>query len=109
MVASRAHRLGLPAHSKAVQISFPLPKKLPRPPISTLVNADNVTRRTVLTIRDNECRWPIGDPQMADFHFCGKNKVQGLPYCEAHIKTAYNVLPPKRQVAPIMMKVLEKV
>ena len=26
---------------------------------------------------------------MADFHFCGKNKVPGLPYCEFHARRAF--------------------
>jgi GcrA cell cycle regulator len=26
---------------------------------------------------------------MTDFHFCGKNKVPGLPYCEFHARRAF--------------------
>jgi GcrA cell cycle regulator len=26
---------------------------------------------------------------MADFHFCGKQKVAGLPYCEFHARRAF--------------------
>lgn len=46
-------------------------------------------RKTVQTLAECDCRWPIGDPQHADFHFCGKDKVAGLPYCEFHARRAY--------------------
>ncbi len=46
-------------------------------------------RKTIQTLLDNHCRWPIGDPQEAEFHFCGKNKVTGLPYCEFHARRAF--------------------
>lgn len=46
-------------------------------------------RKTIATLEANDCRWPIGDPQQADFHFCGKTKVAGLPYCEFHARLAY--------------------
>ena len=46
-------------------------------------------RKTIQTLVECSCRWPIGDPQMADFHFCGKTKVSGLPYCEFHARRAF--------------------
>jgi GcrA cell cycle regulator len=46
-------------------------------------------RKTVATLEEASCRWPIGDPQHADFHFCGADKVPGLPYCEAHCAHAF--------------------
>lgn len=46
-------------------------------------------RKTIQTLVECSCRWPIGDPQQADFHFCGKNKVPGLPYCEFHARRAF--------------------
>lgn len=46
-------------------------------------------RKSIQTLMENHCRWPIGDPQMADFHFCGKSKVAGLPYCEFHARRAF--------------------
>lgn len=51
--------------------------------------APPVERKTILALGINDCRWPIGDPQDNDFHFCGKDKVPGLPYCEAHVHRAY--------------------
>ncbi len=39
------------------------------------------------------CRWPIGDPQKPDFHFCNGRSVPGMPYCDRHVARAYT--PPK--------------
>jgi hypothetical protein len=41
-------------------------------------------RKTVATLLINDCRWPIGDPQQADFHFCGEHKPEGSSYCDYH-------------------------
>jgi GcrA cell cycle regulator len=46
-------------------------------------------RKYIQTLTETSCRWPIGDPQQADFHFCGKNKITGLPYCEVHARRAF--------------------
>lgn len=63
-------------------------------------------RKTIQTLVECSCRWPIGDPKMADFHFCGKNKVAGLPYCEFHARRAYQSPPPRRR-APALITVPE--
>jgi GcrA cell cycle regulator len=54
-------------------------------------------RRTIQTLTECSCRWPIGDPQAADFHFCGKTKVAGLPYCEFHARRAFQPPQPRRR------------
>jgi GcrA cell cycle regulator len=59
-------------------------------------------RRTIQTLTECSCRWPIGDPQMADFHFCGKDKVAGLPYCEFHARRAFQPPQPRRRDREIM-------
>ncbi|MGH1419472.1 MAG: GcrA family cell cycle regulator [Hyphomicrobiaceae bacterium] len=46
-------------------------------------------RKSIQSLEENHCRWPIGDPQADDFHFCGKTKVPGLPYCEHHSCRAF--------------------
>ncbi len=46
-------------------------------------------RKSIQTLTETSCRWPIGDPQHDDFHFCGKGKVTGLPYCEFHARRAF--------------------
>lgn len=41
-------------------------------------------------LKGRMCRWPHGDPQNDDFHFCGK-KTDDLdtPYCPNHQDTAH--------------------
>lgn len=46
-------------------------------------------RKGLQDLLENDCRWPIGDPQHDDFHFCNRHKVPGLPYCEFHAKRAF--------------------
>lgn len=52
-------------------------------------------RKFISTLEDGDCRWPIGDPQEPEFHFCGKAKVTvtSLPYCEFHARRAFQ--PPR--------------
>ncbi len=56
-------------------------------------------RKGVLDLKDRDCRWPIGDPQQPDFHFCGHAKHEGLPYCEFHARKAY-VVPERMRQSP---------
>lgn len=46
-------------------------------------------RITMHDLKGSMCRWPFGDPQEKDFHFCGDRKMPGFPYCEEHAKAAY--------------------
>lgn len=54
-------------------------------------------RKSIQSLSECSCRWPIGDPQLADFHFCGKDKVMGLPYCEFHARRAFQPPQPRRR------------
>jgi GcrA cell cycle regulator len=36
-----------------------------------------------------ECRWPIGHPGEAGFHFCGSATVAGRVYCAQHAAIAF--------------------
>jgi GcrA cell cycle regulator len=58
------------------------------PPAEELV-IPPAERKCIQTLLENHCRWPIGDPQEEEFHFCGKTKVTGLPYCEFHARRAF--------------------
>lgn len=48
---------------------------------------------TLLELTDQTCRWPIGDPQEADFHFCGVRPIAESPYCNGHHLIAYSPAP----------------
>jgi GcrA cell cycle regulator len=74
------------------------------PPAEELVIPLN-ERKYIQTLTESCCRWPIGDPQQPDFHFCGKKKIPGLPYCEVHARRAFQ--PPQarrreRDFAPVI-------
>lgn len=43
----------------------------------------------VIQLTSQMCRWPFGNPDEDDFHFCGKAVTQGKPYCEEHCAIAY--------------------
>lgn len=77
------------------------PKKMVGRPIAT--RGANVHQRIVqhalemANLKPNQCRWPIGDPDSEDFHFCGKTVFVGKPYCYEHCKQAYQFTPPKKK------------
>lgn len=62
-------------------------------------------RTTLLDLSDKVCKWPIGHPGEADFHFCGKNAQAGFPYCTDHCLVAYQAQMPRkdrpRQLPPL--------
>ena len=48
-------------------------------------------------LKPNQCRWPIGDPDSDNFHFCGEAVFAGKPYCYEHCRQAYQFTPPKKK------------
>ena len=48
-------------------------------------------------LKPNQCRWPIGDPDSDDFHFCGEQVFSGKPYCYEHCRQAYQFTAPKKK------------
>lgn len=57
-------------------------------------------RKTMETLMASDCRWPIGDPQQADFHYCGKRKVDGYSYCDFHVRRASQPTKPRAVAYP---------
>ena len=45
------------------------------------------------------CHWPEGDPMEEGFHFCGRRKAFGIPYCEHHAAIAYNPAARRRRAS----------
>jgi GcrA cell cycle regulator len=43
----------------------------------------------LLALNEQTCKWPIGDPMNSDFHFCGRDSLEGKPYCDFHSRRAY--------------------
>lgn len=48
-----------------------------------------VKRLSILELNETTCKWPIGDPGLPGFHFCGRRSGEGVPYCERHCRIAY--------------------
>src|SRR5208337_3642371 len=61
-------------HARFVRPASPLPPA-PPPPVAALM-------LPLRQLRDNHCRWPVGDPREDGFGFCGCQKAGGVPYCE---------------------------
>ena len=88
-IAGKAHRLGLPKRNSPISKSGD-PRK----------NQNTLSKNTVqqlplkITLRKvewsrNRCCWPIGDPKLPGFSFCGTSIIPGRPYCEEHSNLAY--------------------
>jgi GcrA cell cycle regulator len=58
-------------------------------------------RKTLLQLEENDCRWGIGDPKEAGFHFCARPKVPGLVYCEHHARRAYQPPEMRKRKIPV--------
>lgn len=56
-------------------------------------------RKALVDLEAGDCRWPIGDPLHADFHFCARAAAVGQPYCEHHLHRAYQPPQPRRRLA----------
>jgi GcrA cell cycle regulator len=63
------------------------------------------TRTSLLDLNEKVCKWPIGHPGDADFHFCGRPSNAGFPYCNDHCLVAYQAQMPRkdrpRQLPPL--------
>ena len=51
----------------------------------------------MMELKPGQCRWPIGDPDSENFHFCGRQVFTGKPYCYEHCKQAYQFTAPKKK------------
>ncbi len=88
-VIGKAHRLKLSHRASPIQqndnVKPAEPKKKLKP--VPVVKASKGVK--LADLKERMCRWPVGDPQNADFHFCGGQAVSGMPYCEEHARAAY--------------------
>ncbi len=84
-VVGKVHRLELEARPSPIK----KPVKTTRP---KKTEPESKTHIGLLDLKMNSCRWPIGDPKDADFHFCGATTSTGKPYCPEHCKIAYTSL-----------------
>ena len=62
--------------------------------IIDLTPEQSATKCTLMELNGHTCRWPLGNPQQADFKFCGAKPYSNgrdYPYCAAHCRRAYRV------------------
>ncbi len=110
-VIGKVHRLGLsgratpskpqrtvfkaPRPARVVTSTPSAPRRLAEPshhhhhapaPVRLLDEAPGTA--TVLTLGAHMCKWPIGDPALDNFTFCGRRTDEG-PYCHEHAQVAY--------------------
>jgi GcrA cell cycle regulator len=55
-------------------------------------------RLSLVQLSEKTCRWPLGDPMLADFHFCGHDVRDGSPYCTYHSKLAFQPASERRRL-----------
>ena len=85
--APRAPRPVSAAPSAPRRISEPSSSSSPAPVALRLID-EEPGMATVLTLGAHMCKWPIGDPAMDNFTFCGRRVGDG-PYCDQHAQVAY--------------------
>jgi hypothetical protein len=69
-------------HDKKSKKRFKLPKT---PPEDLAIPVEQ--RRTLMTLKQGQCKWPINHPGAEDFFFCG-DTANG-PYCARHARRAF--------------------
>ncbi len=125
-VIGKVHRLGLSGRAKQPSKAGGRPKRTTRTSSYTRVNrTTNKTAKTgstqttrpiaqpsaavadikapdpkrikLVQLTETTCKWPIGDPQEADFCFCGHDIKTDTPYCEFHCNLAYQPIAERRR------------
>ncbi len=119
-VIGKVHRLGLSGRgqptSSIKRQRRTHPSSIRRPRVvgnlalkaEALPDADLEPRRNVVVpiprklsifqLNEHTCKWPLGDPGSEDFHFCGHDSLENLPYCEYHAGVAYQAPEPRRRL-----------
>ena len=91
-IAGKAHRLGLPKRNSPISKSGE-PRK--NKTTSNLDTSKELPLKILLREVEwsrNRCCWPIGDPKLPGFSFCGTSIMPGRPYCEEHSNLAYTTM-----------------
>jgi len=116
-VIGKIHRLGLNARRIADPKIVPLPVKndasdalaeggkallmdqLDDAPLEEEADKTPGGCASIVALSHHSCRWPIGEPQLPSFRFCGARKINGHSYCAVHLQRAYQPVRRKRKSA----------
>ena len=75
--------------TKSVKAETVATKKPAEKPACSGHSHHNGRLLNVLELGQNMCKWPIGDPDDAEFGFCGATTEGDWPYCAEHGAIAY--------------------
>lgn len=86
------------AAKPAPKVAAPTPKSS-KSSSKTLAMHQRIIQHSLemANLKPGQCRWPIGDPDSENFHFCGDAVFVGKPYCYEHCRQAYQFNPPKKK------------
>jgi len=73
----------------------PIPPAPPRRLVPAKPSREMADKTSLLDLNERICRWPLGHPGEADFHFCGVPVNPGFPYCVEHCGRAYQAQLPR--------------
>lgn len=122
-VIGKVHRLGLsgraapsqparpafkaPRPARPVAAAPAAPRRMVAEPVSAPVataplptpihRIEEPGSATVLTLGAHMCKWPIGDPSLDNFTFCGRRSEENGPYCHEHATVAYQPAQAKKK------------
>ena len=78
----------------------PIPPAPPRRLVPAKPSPEIADKTSLLELNDRICRWPMGHPGEADFHFCGEKVNPGFPYCVDHCGRAFQAQLPRGHRRP---------
>ncbi len=94
----RTPRIRAAAPAPVVSQPAPAAPVVPSPP--RYVATETPGSATVLTLGAHMCKWPIGDPALESFTFCGRRTGHEGPYCMEHSQVAYQPAQAKKKSGP---------
>jgi GcrA cell cycle regulator len=78
----------------------PIPPAPPRRLVPAKPSPEIANKTSLLELNERICRWPMGHPGEADFHFCGEKVNPGFPYCVEHCGRAFQAQLPRGHRRP---------
>ena len=94
----RARRMGVPVRiaprfrsNYRDAVIFTVDPRKARPKPRYAVPERRYDHVSIYDLGANDCRWPFGD--RPPFQFCGREVVDGHPYCAEHVRKSY---PPRK-------------
>lgn len=93
-VIGKVNRLGLAGETKSsitrkARQAEAEAAEAAEPPVPARSGASAATA----ALQPRDCRWPHGDPQEPDFHYCCASAPPGQPYCAKHARAAVSTGP----------------